>query len=267
MQLSFLNRIESWQLMLILFVLMIMSICIGLRLGRKYHSKSIIEFPVIAGLFALLGLMLAFSFSLSLTNYNNRIEIIIEESNKIGTTILRTNLYREPDRKLLREDLKKYVDARVNYYTMGTDEEKVLQAQRLSTTLQQQLFSKVSELSKDPVYNVASMQMIPALNSMIDITNTRFYANYVHLPDVIIYLLIILSCVCSFYMGFVSVKKEKFDWPLAGGACLLIAVVFSVNLDLDRPRQGFIRLDHINHSIVDLKQMFSEEETSKKINQ
>lgn len=258
MQFTFLTRIESWQLMLILLMLMLISVFIGVLSGRKYHRKSTIDSVVLTGLFALLGFMLAFNFSFSLNHYDTLRGIIIEEANDIGTTILRADLYRESDRKLLRADLKKYVNARINYFAMGRDEKKALEAQRLSTTIQRQLWNKVSELSNDPGYSVASLQMIPAFNNMIDIANTRFYFSYVRLPDEIIYLLILLSCVSTFYMGFVTADKEKFDWLLAGGACLLISLVFFVNFDLDRPNNGFITLDQINYSIVDLKQMFHE---------
>jgi len=264
MEFTFLTRLESWQLTLIMLGLMIISIFIGLSSGRKYYRKSTIDPTVLTGLLALLGFMIAFNFSFSLNHYDAWRGIIMEEANNIGTTILRTDLYREPDRKSLRVDLKKYVDARVNYFAVGADEEKVMEAQRLSAAIHQQLWSKVSQLSKDSGYAVASLQMIPALNNMIDITNTRFYSNYVRLPDAIIYLLILLSCACTFYMGYVSAGKEKFDWQLSGGACLLIALVVFVNFDLDRPREGFITLDKINHSIIDLKQMFPEQETGVK---
>ena len=264
MQVSFLNRVESWQLTLIMLALMILSIFIGLTAGRRYYRKTAIDAPVLGGLFALVGFLLAFNFSLSLTHYEVRRGIIIEEANNIGTAILRTSLYHEPDRTLLRAGLKRYVNARINYFTAGVNEEKVMEAQRVSGNIQRQLWTKVSELSNDAHYTVASLQMTSALNNMIDITTTRFYANYVHLPDVIIYLLILLSCVSTFYMGFVAAGKQKFDWLLGGGVCLLIAVVVLVNLDLDQPRRGFITLDQANQSIVDLKQMFPEQEAGVK---
>ena len=264
MQVSFLTWLESWHLALILFVLMMTSIFIGLVSGRKYHKASFLDSAILAGLFALLGLILAFDFGFSFNHFDNKREIIIEEANDIGTTILRADLYRDPDRKVLREDLKKYVDARVKYFTMRKDEEKVKEAQELSGTIQQQLWKKVSELSRDSCYLVASMQMTTALNNMIDITNTGIYANYEHLPDEIIYLLIFLSCICTFYMGFISAGKEEFDWLMAGGACLVISLVVFVNFDLDRPRRGFITLDKESNSIVDLKHMFPEQETGVK---
>ena len=100
--------------------------------------------------------------------------------------------------------------------------------------------------------------MIPALNNMIDITTTRLYGEIIHLPDTIIYLLFLLSGVCSFYIGYIFAAKEKFDWMLAMLFCLLTSMVVFVIFDLDRPRRGFIKFDQVNNAIVELKQMFPE---------
>jgi hypothetical protein len=259
MEFTFLSRLEAWHLMLILLALMIISIFFGLISGKKYNNKSSIDSTVLGSLLALLGLLLAFTFSLSLNHYDARREIIIEEANDIGTVILRTNLYRESDGELLKADLKKYVDTRIAYYSAGADEKKVMEAQKLTATIQKHLWNQVAQLSKDPGNWLASLQMIPALNGMIDITTTRFYANFAHLPDAIVYLLFLLSCSCTFYMGFILAGRERFTWLLAVGFCLLTSMIVLVIFDLDRPRRGFIKLDKINQSIVDLKQRFPEQ--------
>src|SRR5215204_1504177 len=240
MQPSILLRLDTWQLVLILFALMIISIKVGLKTGKKFHKGFQADNTILGSLFTLLGLLLAFTFSMAINYHGIRKDIIIEEANDIGTAILRADLYRESDRNFFRAEFKKYVDARVDYFTAGTDLEKVGAAQKLSVEIQRQLWNYASQFSKDSGYSVASMQMIPALNSMIDITTTRQYSNIVHLPDTIIYLLFLLSCVCTFYIGFSAASKEKFDWMLAVLFCLLTSMVVFVVFDLDRPRRGFI---------------------------
>jgi hypothetical protein len=251
-------RIDAWILMLALFALMIISILIGLNAGKKIHKESSIDSTILASLITLLGLILAFTFSMSVNNYNMRREIIVTEANNIGTAVLRADLYPEADRNLFRVDFKKYVDARIDYFTAGTDMKKIVAAQQLSTTIQQKLWNRAVKLSKDSDKVVASMQMVPALNNMIDITTTRTYANVIHLPDTINYLLFLLSCTCAFYIGYMFAGKAKFDWLMVGIFCLLTSLVVFVIFDLDRPRRGLIKLDQTNNSIVELKQMFPE---------
>ena len=258
MQPSFLLRLDTWQLMFILLAMMIISIMVGLRAGKKTHKETHVDSTILGSLFTLFGLMLAFTFSMAINYHGMRRDIIIEEANDIGTAILRADLYRQSDRNLFKTDFKKYVDVRVDYFTAGTDLDKIETAQNLSVEIQQRLWDRASQLAKDSGYTVASMQMIPALNSMIDITTTRKYGNLVHLPDTITYLLFLLSCVCSFYIGYMFARKEKFDWLLAVIFCLLTSMVVFVIFDLDRPRRGFIKLDKMNNAIVELKQMFQE---------
>jgi hypothetical protein len=258
MQPSFMLRLDAWILMLALLALMIISILVGLKAGKKIHKDSPADSTILSCLFTLLGLMLAFTFSMSVNNYNMRREIIIDEANDIGTAILRADLYPEADRNLFRADFKKYVDIRIDYFAAGTDLEKVAAAQQLSATIQQQLWNRAAKLSRDSGNVVASMQMVPALNSMIDITTTRIYGNIIHLPDTINYLLFILSCTCAFYVGYTFARKGKFDWLMVVIFCLLTSMVVFVIFDLDRPRRGFIKLDDMNNAIIELKQMFPE---------
>ena len=258
MQISFLTQIDTWQLMLILMALMIVSILIGLYTGNKFYRESRVDATILGALFTLLGLLLAFTFSMSINYHGIRKDIIVEEANDIGTAILRADLYRENDRNLFRTDFRKYVDARIDYFAAGADLEKVKAAQTLSAEIQQQLWDRASQCSKDSGYMIASLQMIPALNSMIDITTTRQYGELIHLPDTIIYLLFLLCCVCSFYIGYMFGGRKKFDWLIAIVFCLLTSMVVFVIFDMDRPRRGFIKFDQMNNAIVELKQMFPE---------
>src|SRR4030095_17269406 len=106
MQISFLTQIDTWQLMLILVALMIVSILIGLYTGNKFYRESKIDSTILGALFTLLGLLLAFTFSMAI-NYNGiRKDIIVKEANDISTAMLRADLYRENDRILFREEFK-----------------------------------------------------------------------------------------------------------------------------------------------------------------
>jgi hypothetical protein len=258
MQFSFLIRLNAWQLTLLMFILMIISIFFGIIAGKKIYRETNIDSTALGALFTLFGLLLAFTFSMAVSNYGMRRDTIIEEANDIGTAILRADLYRESDRNLLRADFKNYVDARIEYFSAATDINKVIVAQKLAGSIQQQLWNRAAQLSKDSGYTVASMQMIPALNSMIDITTTRQYGNLVHLPDTIIYLLYLLACTCAFYMGYIFSRKGQSDPLLLMFFSALTCLVFFVILDLDRPRRGFITLGQMNNAIVELKEQFSE---------
>lgn len=59
---------------------MIACILLGIFIGRKFYKEYEKEGTVQGALFAILGLLLAFTFSMSLSRYDKRIDIIIEEA-------------------------------------------------------------------------------------------------------------------------------------------------------------------------------------------
>src|SRR6478736_3907725 len=96
----------------ILIVTLIFIVLIALYvLGHKLRSRTLknnrdrltIDLGTINGtLLGLLGLLLAFTFGMSSSRYDTRRQLIIEEANDIGTVILRTDIYPDSVRQVLR---------------------------------------------------------------------------------------------------------------------------------------------------------------------
>lgn len=257
MKMTFLFRLEAWQLVLVLFAIMILSSLAGRYIGQKYLAGREKDGTMLGSLFAILGLMLAFTFSMTLTRYEKRIETVIQESNDIGTAILRADLYPEEHRQLLRADFKQYVEARIAFFEARKDIVKVFAAQRQSEAIGQQIWNRAAKLSFDPAITVpATMQMIPALNAMLDINNARMRISLNKVPESVLYLLFALIFICSFQLGYTFSEKKKMDWLGTIGVTLLICSVIYLIIDMDRPNRGTMTLEQTNQSIVDLRKMF-----------
>ena len=98
-----LDLIPFWCFFLIVLVLGMLSVEVGYRLGKSRHVRSPDEkdAPVaamVASILGLLAFMLAFTFSLAFSRFDNRREAVVEEANAIGTTWLRAQLLPEPYR-------------------------------------------------------------------------------------------------------------------------------------------------------------------------
>jgi hypothetical protein len=99
------------------------------------------------------------------------------------------------------------------------------------------------------------MQMIPALNAMIDVVTTRESALMARLPDSILWLLFLMILSCSFLIGFaIPISKNVNFVSLAGFIILSLLVVYEI-LDLDRPARGLINLNEETQVIIDLRKM------------
>src|SRR5580698_945888 len=90
----------------------------GLRLRRQTAPQnSAIEGAV----FALFGLLLAFTFSGAIARYDDHRKLIVEESNDIGTAYLRLDLLPTSAQPALRQDFRDYANLRAHYFDQRED--------------------------------------------------------------------------------------------------------------------------------------------------
>ncbi len=259
LNLTLLQSASSLFIAVIIFILIIICYLFGHWLRRKAIEKnphdSAVELGAINGtLLGLLGLLLAFTFSMASSRFDTRRQVIVEEANNIGTVILRTDIYPDSVRQLLRDNLEKYVEARIIFYRAGLDRGKIAEGFTKTDSLSHKIWLIAANYAKVNDVITRTSQLIPALNAMIDITTTRRAANEATIPDSIMYFLFIL-CICSaFLLGYDN--KNKIDWIVVMGlAIMLSSTVFTI-IDLDRPRSGLIKMDGPNQKIIELRSMF-----------
>jgi hypothetical protein len=258
---SFFYHSDPALLILILFMGMLTLMKLGAYIGhRRNLSQTEPENPgnstVLAAVFGLFAFLLAFTFSMSGSRYENRRQSIIMEANAIGTAVLRADLYPTDERMALRKDLKTYTQARIEYMNSGRDKMAMARGKANSQNAARLIWQRVTDNAKKAGSIFPANLIIPALNDMFDSGSTNDFAEKLRVPDSIVILLFALCLVCAFFVGYHSSHKGRFDWVIATGFCLLSALVIFITLDLDRPRAGFIQLNTSKKVMTDLLQMF-----------
>jgi hypothetical protein len=239
---SLIYRTDTWLLCLILFIAMILMVWLGTRLRAKRVEEASLS-TIEGSLFGLLGLLLAFTFSMSASRYDARKAIMVEEANDIGTALLRADMYTDSLRTAFRKDFQHYIKARIAYYDAGRDTALINVAKRNTETISAHIWYRAIQASHKSENLAATQQMIPALNAMIDAVTLRTAAGKSRVPDSIIVLLFLLSLSCSFFAGYVLPGNKKMGKTTILGFVLLTVFVIYVILDLDRPRRGIINMD------------------------
>lgn len=260
MKISFLLETDSWIIATILFIVMISCTILGVRVAglRKKHLTSgrlgkAADTNYLTGLFFFL---LAFTFGMSGSRYDARRKVVVEEANIIGTAILRSDLYSPEERLNFRKDFREYVEYRIAYFQANSDVNKIMAAQKKSEEVASRLWQRTMRLSKDPSNLHATLLMTTSLNEMIDISTTRIAGEKAKVPESILWMLIALACIHSFFSGYTGAMKGSLDWLVETGFCLLVSLVILFTLDIDRPRRGFVTLDAASQTIVDLRSNF-----------
>jgi hypothetical protein len=107
-----------------LFLGMLALVELGRRLGTRQIARDPDKGQAGAGVidgavFALFGLLVAFTFSGAASRFDSRRQLVVEEANDIGTAYLRTDLLPAETQPALRESFRKYLDSRLETYRIA----------------------------------------------------------------------------------------------------------------------------------------------------
>src|SRR5437870_1497571 len=98
---------------------------VPLEIGRRIGVRRMAQDPegaragigaIEGAVFGLLGLLIAFTFSGAASRFDTRRQLIVEETNDIGTAYLRLDLLPADLQPALRESFRRYLDARIEVY-------------------------------------------------------------------------------------------------------------------------------------------------------
>lgn len=93
-------------------------------------------------MFALLGLLIAFTFSGALSRFDSRRFGAVDEANAIGTAYLRIDLLPASTRPKLREAMRAYTDSRIATYRLLPDIAAARAELERSRALQAEIWSQ-----------------------------------------------------------------------------------------------------------------------------
>jgi len=226
----------------------------GWHIGKKFKDESAKPANVGAiegAIFALLGLLIAFTFSNGLSRFEDRRKLIVEEANNIGTAFLRIDLLPQEAQPEMRTLFRSYLDSRLAACRHIPDLKAAKAELDRGTQLQQQIWSHaVNHCTGQPT--PCMMLLLPALNSMIDITTTRTMMSQFHPPLIIFILLIVFSLAAALLAGYDMAEGSR-SWVHLIGFSVAMAMAVYVILDVEYPRIGFIRIDQTDQVLIDLR--------------
>lgn len=250
---NLLDALPLWGLFGVTVAFVLLSIEAGHRLGRRRNRPSENEKAapvgtIVGATLALLGLMLAFTFSQAATRFDERRRIVVDEANTIGTTQLRAGLLPNnrgvPTRKLLRE----YVQARLEAAKTG-DIDKVL---RQSEQIHRQLWSEAEALGLEQPNSIMVGLYIQSLNEMIDIHSKRVLVSLrSRLPGILWVTLYLITMLAMAGVGYQEgLSDSKRSWTIVV-LVLVFSSIIALIADLDSPVEGFLKVSQ--EAMIDLQ--------------
>ena len=207
---------------------------------RKLEEGAREDFGVIqAATLTLLGLILAFSFSMATSRYDQRKNLEEEEANAIGTEYLRADLLPAADAAKVKGLLKDYLEQRILFYRTR-DLEEYRQITLRTAKLQGDLWSAVQ------VPAVAQPTPLSALAvaGMNDVLNSQGYTQaawWNRIPTSAWGLMVIKAIGSNVLIGY-GARTAKAERLLLLVLPLVVSITSMLIADIDSPRGGFIRV-------------------------
>lgn len=245
-----------------LFLVMMLAVEAGRRIGRHRYARDPETFSEGLGaaegaIFALLGLLVAFTFSGAASRFEDRRHLITQEANDIGTAWLRIDLLPAADQPAMRELFRRYTDLRIAAYEHVRDEAGTAAKIAAAQELQGEIWRlAVAGVRKPDAAPGAPQVLLPSLNEMFDIVTTRITATRNHPPLAIYLLLGVLCAVGSMLFGYSIGASRNPNWLHRLAFAGIMALAIYVILDLEFPRRGLIRIDAEDTVLVELRQSF-----------
>jgi hypothetical protein len=198
----------------------------------SYHHEQINS--IRDGFFVLLGLLLGFTVAMVLPRFDERRQLVVDEANAIGTTMLRAEMLPQPQRDKSLELLRRYALVRRDSATVGP--ENSLQPTK---ALQAQLWEQIVSVTQQSQTAVIATY-IQTLNDTIDVSEKRLAAFENRVPKAMWMIIIIVAIFQSFAAGFSLKRRFWFSLILTP---LLIAIVMALIADLDTSHSGLIQVE------------------------
>jgi len=255
-----------------LFLVTMAAFCIVLelafRLGRRrlardgYADTEAVRVhlrTLQSALLGLLSLLLGFSFAMAATRFDARKALILEEVNAIDTTYLRAQLLPEASRRELTSLVRAYATSRIELLRAGDNQSLLDAASAAGTGITTRLWSTATATAANAQSPAQIMFVLQSIGDIINVGEKRRAALDNHVPRTVIGL---LFGVALGAMGFIAYGHGLMSPRRHGSSvlfALLIAVVFTIIVDLDRPRTGFIIVGE--EGLVRLKEMLDREPT------
>ncbi len=256
----------QWLIGIFTLLLLIVSVEVGYWIGLK--AKVEMTQPMKAqistiqtAILTIFTFLLGFTFAMALARFDNRKQMVVKESNAIGTAVLRSKLLPENQRVKMNELFKKYVNVEFSI----TSRANVALAERTvqnaeAKKLQNLMWEEAFEATEKNPLSVPAGLFATSINQLIDVKTERDIAISNHVPEIVLLGLLLFAALAIGILGYGNGLAATHARYPAIILCIVITISFILIIDLDRPNRGLTMVSQesmldlmkiINHVIIE----------------
>ena len=234
---------------LVMLVVLLITLEGGYRIGFNQRRKWLDAETgggtvALSSMFALLGLILAFTYASGVNRFEARKMAIIEEANALETAFLRAGLIAEPGATELKVVILAYAKTRTVSSDHILNNAERTEIVKRSLQVQSKLWPTLEKALMQGKPGAIEVSMVAAMNDVLDMGTIRLAALFDKLPVAVIWMLIFISVTTIAVTGFNAGLSGKISRWRTTALALTITSVILIIIDFDRPNDGFIRVNH-----------------------
>lgn len=260
MKFGLLYDISLWQVALLFGIVVFATLEIGYRIGlrQKAHWKGADlggGTVILTSMFALLALIIAFTYAAAVNRYDDRKQAAILEANVLSTAFYRADLVAEPSRSELKHAMHNYALTRV--VELGKEYTPEERDQFLNKTLsaKAKLWPLVNQIVQESKPTPVISLLVTSINKLFDMHASRLAATTDKLPLAVTLMLLFVAAAALGVAGFnAGISGRISRWRISAYALVLILVMIVIQ-DFDRPAEGFILIpqDALNNLLIEME--------------
>lgn len=207
----------------------------------QYASRHDYEGYIVSSVLGLLAILLGFTFSLSISRYEERRELVISHANAIETAYLRAQLLDAPHRERLGHLLTIYNDNLIELTSAKPAQVPMLIAN--DSVILTEIWAATAAAT-DAVRSIPlSLALTESVNRLIDLDAARRALLIVRIPTAVFLVLFIYHVGAAGVLGYVLTERAG---QFAGGFLLiLMSLALLLVVDINQPASGSIRTENL----------------------
>jgi hypothetical protein len=214
---------------------------IGFRVGRWWQAREPGEQEgptdlLVASLLGLIAFVLAITMGMAADRYDARRGLVVEEANAIGTAYQRADYLPPADAQELKALVRAYLPLRI------VDDPAEVPANILkSADLARQMWAIETRVAQTGYSPDLMSSLGESLNEIVTVSQRRIVAGvYARVPPTIMFLLLGGSALSLGLVGYTAGLKGRRSILSATVLILVLGVVTTLVVDLDRPQEGLL---------------------------
>lgn len=220
----------------------------GRRTGRRHFERTqqttrVRVSAVEASLYALFGLLLAFTFSGAAERFGSRRALAQDEVRAVAAAWKRLDHLPEPGRTRLREFVHRHATENARSYTEMRSLTQFRDDMRRLGEMEKDIWTEALDVLRQPGVAPVTMPVTGALLALFEKRMARADAIEKHPPLLIYGMLLALGWVCAFLSGFGMAEAKTRSWTHVAAYVGIVSLTMYIIVDLEFPRLGLIRVD------------------------